>query len=147
MSYGAIAQGHIVAQTDLFTAAPEHGIYDVRANFGASDWHVGYTHMFGLPWQHPDVYNRASSITNVEDIETPLLVKAGGEDLRCPPTRSEQLYVSVKKRGIPAKLVVYPDEHHAIGDPDRAIHRLEQLEDWFERHDPRTDRDVPETGR
>jgi len=69
-------------------------------------------------------------------MDTPLLVTAGGDDWRCPPSQSEQLYVSLKKRGVPAKLVVYPDEHHAIGDPDRATHRLEAITDWFDRHDP-----------
>jgi dipeptidyl aminopeptidase/acylaminoacyl peptidase len=42
----------------------------------------------------------------------------------------------VKKRGLPAKLVVYPGEHHNIGDPERAIHRLETLAEWFDTHDP-----------
>lgn len=62
--------------------------------------------------------------------------RQGGEDWRCPPSQSEQLYVSVRKQGVPAKLIVYPDEHHDIGDPDRAIHRLEQLEAWYWTHDP-----------
>ena len=61
---------------------------------------------------------------------------AGGEDWRCPPTQSEQLYVSARKQDVEAKLVVYPTEHHNIGDPDRAVHRLEQLTEWFEKHDP-----------
>ena len=78
----------------------------------------------------------ADAITDVDRIETPLLVTAGGEDWRCPPSRAEQLHVSVKKRGVPAKLVVYPDEHHAVGDPDRAIRRYEELASWFERFDP-----------
>lgn len=51
------------------------------------------------------------------------------------PLPSEQLYVSVKKRGVPAKLVVY-DDHHDISAPDRAVHRLDQLADWYDRHDP-----------
>nr|WP_275039907.1 prolyl oligopeptidase family serine peptidase [Halobiforma nitratireducens] len=61
---------------------------------------------------------------------------AGGEDWRCPPSQSERLYVATRKQDIDAKLVVYPDEHHNIGDPDRAIHRLEEILAWYERHDP-----------
>jgi dipeptidyl aminopeptidase/acylaminoacyl peptidase len=45
----------------------------------------------------------------------------------------------VEKQGVPAKLVVYQDEHHNVGDPERAIHRLEALLDWFETHDPTRD--------
>jgi dipeptidyl aminopeptidase/acylaminoacyl peptidase len=45
----------------------------------------------------------------------------------------------LRKAGVEAKLVVYQNEHHNVGDPDRAIHRLEQLQAWFEKHDPATD--------
>ena len=136
-SYGGITTGFLVTKTDRFAgAAAEHGIYDLRSAYGTDDAHLWWENDFGLPWENPDAYDAASSITDVGDVETPLLVTAGGEDWRCPPSQSEQLYVSVKKQGVPAKLVVYQDEHHNIGDPDRAAHRLEQLTEWFETHDP-----------
>jgi dipeptidyl aminopeptidase/acylaminoacyl peptidase len=37
---------------------------------------------------------------------------------------------------VDAKLVVYQGEHHDVGDPDRAIHRLDTLTGWFADHDP-----------
>jgi dipeptidyl aminopeptidase/acylaminoacyl peptidase len=137
VSYGGIAQGYLVTQTDVLTAAvPEHGIYDLRAEFGTSDSHIQQENEFGLPWENPDQFDASSAITDAGNIDTPLLVMAGGEDWRCPPTQSEQLYVSARKQGVEAKLVVYPTEHHNISDPDRAVHRLEQLTEWFEKHDP-----------
>lgn len=137
LSYGGIAQGYLVTQTDVLTAAaPEHGIYDLRSMFGTDDSHIDTANEFGLPWENPEQFDASSSITDIGNIDTPLLVMAGGEDWRCPPSQSEQLYVSAKKQGIEAKLVVYPDEHHNISDPDRAVHRLEQLTGWFEKHDP-----------
>ncbi|GAB3672523.1 alpha/beta hydrolase family protein [Halopiger thermotolerans] len=136
-SYGGIAQGHLVTQTDLLTAAaPEHGIYDLRSSFGTDDAHVWMETEFGLPWEEPDAYDEASSILEADEIDTPLLVMAGGEDWRCPPSQSEQFYVAARKQDVDAKLVVYPDEHHNIGDPDRAIDRLERILEWYERHDP-----------
>ncbi|WP_458189911.1 S9 family peptidase [Haladaptatus sp. NG-WS-4] len=136
-SYGGITTGFLVTSTDRFAAAAaEHGIYDLRSCYGTDDAHKWWENDFGLPWENPEAYDAASSITDVGNVETPLLITAGGEDWRCPPSQSEQLYVSVKKRGVPAKLVVYPDEHHNIGDPDRAVHRLDQLTEWFETHDP-----------
>jgi dipeptidyl aminopeptidase/acylaminoacyl peptidase len=136
-SYGGISTAFLVSQTDLYTAAAaEHGIYDLRSCFGTDDTHRWLENDFGLPWEERESYDAASSITDVEGIETPLLVTAGMEDWRCPPSQAEQLYVSVKKRGVPSKLVVYPDEHHAVGDPDRAIHRYEELATWFDRFDP-----------
>lgn len=142
-SYGGIAQGFLVTQTDLFTAAaPEHGIYDLRSDFGTGDSHNWTETDYGLPWENPEAYEAASSITDAGNIDTPLLVTAGGQDWRCPPSQSEQLYNAAKKQGVEAKLVVYPDEHHNIGDPDRAIHRLETLAAWYETQDPAIEADT-----
>ena len=139
-SYGGIASAHVVTRDGRFAAAaPEHGIYDFYSNFGTDDNHLWHAEEFGLPWENAETYREISSITDVGEIETPLLVTAGEEDWRCPPTQAEQLYVSVRKQGVPAKLVVYQNEHHNVGDPERAIHRLEALLDWFERHDPTTE--------
>ena len=136
-SQGGVNTGYLVTRDSRWTAAAaEHGIYDMRSSFGTDDSHNWLEADFGLPWERPDAYEAASSITDVGNIETPLLLTAGENDDRCPPTQSEQLYVSVRKQGVDAKLVVYPDEHHNIGDPDRAIHRLETLDEWFATYDP-----------
>ncbi|KTG09462.1 hypothetical protein AUR64_16945 [Haloprofundus marisrubri] len=136
-SQGGINTAYVVTRTDMFAAAaPEHGIYDFYSLFGTADLHQWYVHDIGLPWEKPEEYRAISSIDDVDRIDTPLLVTAGGEDWRCPPSQAEQLYVSVRHRGVDAKLVVYPDEHHNIGDPERATHRLHELTEWFETHDP-----------
>ncbi|GAB7121018.1 S9 family peptidase [Natrinema sp. JCM 9743] len=136
-SYGGIMTAHIVARTDEFAAAaPEHGIYDFYSTFGTDDNHNWHDWEFGMPWENVETYREISSLTRAGDIDTPLLVTAGGEDWRCPPSQAEQLYVSVKKQDVPARLVIYEDEHHNIGDPSRATHRVEELTDWFRRHDP-----------
>ena len=104
------------------------------------------TNEFGLPWENPKQFDAPSAITDAGNIDTPLLVMAGGEDWRCPPSQSEQLYLSAKKQGIEAKLVVYPNEQHNISDPDRAVHRLEQLTEWFETHDPAVEEPTADDG-
>ncbi|GAA0659252.1 S9 family peptidase [Salarchaeum japonicum] len=134
-SYGGITTAAAVTKSHAFAAAAaEHGIYDFRSTFGTDDNHLWHEDEFGLPWENEDTYREISTIDDVGNVETPLLVTAGEEDWRCPPTQAEQLYVSVKKQGVDSKLVVYQNEHHNIGDPDRAIHRLETLADWFDTH-------------
>ncbi len=136
-SYGGITTANVVTRSDAFAvAAAEHGIYDFRSTFGTDDNHLWHEWEFGLPWEEPELYDELSSITDIGEVETPLLVTAGEEDWRCPPTQAEQLYVSVRKRGVPAKLVIYQNENHNVGDPDRAIHRLETVTEWFREHDP-----------
>jgi len=136
-SQGGVNTAYVLTRTDRFAAGlAEHGVYDMRSAFGTDDSHKWFEHDFGLPWDNPAAYEAASSITDVDEIDTPLLLTAGEEDWRCPPTQSEQLYRSLRKRGVESKLVVYPGEHHNVGDPDRAIHRLETLDEWVARFDP-----------
>ncbi|NHX37532.1 MULTISPECIES: S9 family peptidase [Halolamina] len=139
-SYGGAQTAYVLSQSDVAAAgAAEHGIYDRYAYFGTGDSHNRMQRDFGLPWDEEETYRGISSITDVGEIDAPLLVTAGGQDWRCPPTQSEQLYVSVAKQGVDSKLVVYEDEHHNIGEPDRAVHRLTELTEWFEDHDPATE--------
>jgi dipeptidyl aminopeptidase/acylaminoacyl peptidase len=145
-SQGGINTGYLVTETDRFVAAAaEHGIYDMYSAFGTDDCHNWWEADYGLPWENPEGYEAASSLPDVGEVETPTLLTAGERDWRCPPTQAEQFYVSLKKQDVPAKLVVYRDEHHNIGDPDRAIHRLETLADWFAEHDPAVDSDGGES--
>ncbi|SFR45327.1 S9 family peptidase [Halogeometricum limi] len=142
-SYGGIAQGFLVTrEPDLFAAAaPEHGLYDLRSAYGTDDSHVWAENEYGVPWENPEAYDASSAIRDVGALRTPLLVVAGGEDWRCPPSQSEQLYVSAKSEGVDARFVLYPDEHHNIGAPERAIHRLDEITAWYERHDPARETD------
>ncbi|MFB6193798.1 MAG: prolyl oligopeptidase family serine peptidase, partial [Halobaculum sp.] len=134
-SYGGITTANVVTRSNAFTvAAAEHGVYDFRSTFGTDDNHLWHDWEFGLPWDEPERYEEISSITDVDRVETPILLTAGEHDWRCPLTQAEQFHVSVKKRGVPARLVVYQNEHHNVDDPDRAIHRLRTLTDWFEEH-------------
>ncbi|MEF8801175.1 MAG: S9 family peptidase [Halolamina sp.] len=136
-SQGGINTLYVVTRDDRFAAAaPEHGIYDFYANFGTADMHQWYVNDVGVPWEHEDAYRAMSSLLDVGDVETPLLITAGENDWRCPPTQAEQLYVQAKRAGVDARLLVYQNEHHNIGDPDRATHRLDALTGWFAEYDP-----------
>jgi dipeptidyl aminopeptidase/acylaminoacyl peptidase len=138
-SQGGINTAYLVTSTDRFAAAAaEHGIYDARSAFGTDDSHVWWGQEFGLPWEDDDTYDDISSLPDVGDVTTPTLLTAGANDRRCPPGQAEQFYVSLRKQGLDSRLVIY-DENHNITNPDRAIHRLEELLGWFDRFDPTTD--------
>jgi len=135
-SQGGVNTAFVLTRDDPFTAAAaEHGVYDARSAFGTDDSHNWWEADYGMPWENPEGYDSASSITDADKIDTPLLLTAGEEDWRCPVTQAEQLYVAVKKQDIPARLVVYTGENHNVGAPDRAIHRFEELTEWFAKHD------------
>nr|WP_227778808.1 S9 family peptidase [Haladaptatus pallidirubidus] len=137
LSQGGINTLHVVTRDDRFAAAaPEHGIYDFYSYFGTGDMHQWYVNDIGVPWENEEIYQTMSSLREIDQVGTPLLITAGENDSRTPPSQAEQLYISAKRAGVEAKLIVYQDEHHNISRPGRAIHRLESLTEWFESHDP-----------
>ncbi|MFC6954296.1 S9 family peptidase [Halorubellus litoreus] len=146
-SQGGINTAFVLAYTDVATAgAAEHGIYDFYSSYGTDDCHVWWDEEFGEPWDDPQSYYDLSSVTKVDQIEDPLLLTAGENDWRCPPTQAEQMYLGVKKQGVDAKLVVYPELPHAYGPPETATHRLETVTEWFRGHDPAIDTSDDEGG-
>lgn len=140
LSQGGVNTGYLITTTNRFTAAAaEHGLYDLYSLFGTGDNQLYYEIGFGVPWENEDAYRASSSIPDIENVETPTLVTAGEQDWRAPTSQSEQFYVSIRKQGVDSKLIVYQNEHHNIGDPNRAIHRLTELCDWFAEYDPEGD--------
>ena len=86
----------------------------------------------GVPWQNLERYYQTSPASGLANIHTPLLITAGEWDWRCPLSQAEQLYVSLKKRGVPTELVIYPKEHHESDSrPKRAIDRLARIDRWL----------------
>lgn len=96
-----------------------------------------------LAGREADAAPRAGTSKPGDDAAS-LLVTAGGEDRRCPPGQAERLYVSVTKRGVPAKLAVYPETAHDRGGPTVETHRIETVTDRFRRHDPAVEDDDAE---
>ncbi|MCD5417901.1 S9 family peptidase [Candidatus Bipolaricaulota bacterium] len=131
-SQGGIMTNWAIGHTDIFrAAASEHGLWDYVAAFGTDDCHLWWQDDLGVPWQNEEQYRRISPMSGATKINTPLLIMAGEHDWRCPLAQAEQLYITLKKRGIPSRLVIYQNEKHAISTPKRAIDRISRISQWF----------------
>jgi dipeptidyl aminopeptidase/acylaminoacyl peptidase len=134
-SQGGIMTNWAVGHTDRFRAAvSEHGMWNYVSAFGTDDCHLWWQDDLGVPWQNAEQYLRISPMSGLGNIRTPLLITAGEHDWRCPLNQAEELYVALKKRGVPTELIVYRDEHHAITRPSRARDRLQRILEWLERY-------------
>jgi len=134
-SQGGIMTNWAVGHTDRFRAAvSEHGMWDYVAAFGTDDCHRWWQDDLGMPWQNEAQYRKISPASGLTQIRTPLLITAGELDWRCPLSQAEQLYVALKKRGVPTQLVIYQGERHAITAPKRAMDRIERICKWFALH-------------
>jgi dipeptidyl aminopeptidase/acylaminoacyl peptidase len=88
------------------------------------------------PWEVPDRYIEWSPLTYVAQIQTPTLVVHSEQDHRCPVEQGEQLYMALKRRGVPTELVRFPNETHELsraGRPWHRVFRLDRYLNWFAR--------------
>jgi dipeptidyl aminopeptidase/acylaminoacyl peptidase len=72
----------------------------------------------------------------------------GEDDRRFPPEQGMRLYVELKRRGVPAELLLFPGEGSDLGRTGRPRHRqarLEHLLRWWARWLPVAPDDDPDT--
>jgi len=104
----------LLGHTDRFAAvASMMGIYDLASFYGATEelwfpeWDLG-----GTPWDNPEGYAKWSPSSYAEKFKTPTLVVTGELDYRVPYTQSLQLFTALRRRDVPARLVVFPNDGH-----------------------------------
>ena len=64
--------------------------------------------------EDPDEYPRQSPVTYVGDIHTPLLILHSEDDLRCPISQAEELFVALRMLGRDVEFVRFPGESHEL---------------------------------
>src|SRR5258706_3956108 len=88
---------------------------------------------YGTPYDRPDGFRKSSPLTYITAARTPTLVLQGEDDLTDPVSQSQLLYRALKRRGVPAELVLYPREGHGLREENHLIDRLTRIADWFNR--------------
>lgn len=134
-SYGGILTNYVITRSDRFKAAIS-GASEVNypANYGHDHYQLEWEAELGLPWENREAWERISPWNRVDRIVTPTLVMGGDEDWNVPIQNSEQLYIALKRRGVPTQLVVYPDETHTLSRPSFVGDSYERFTGWYDRY-------------
>ncbi|MGE5672814.1 MAG: S9 family peptidase [Mycobacterium leprae] len=134
-SYGGIMTNWAVGHTNRFKAAvSEHGVWNYLMTFGTDDCQLWWQDDMGVPWQNPEAYYKTSPYSGLAQVNTPTLIMAGEDDWRCPLTESEQMYIGLKKRGVPTELIVWQGEWHSVSKPRRMVDRTRRICQWFAKY-------------
>jgi len=139
-SYGGFMTNWIVGHTQRFRAAVTmRSISNAYSQWGTSDlaYMKGMWEYPGDPWETPEFYLERSPITYVREMRTPLLIIHSEQDHRCPIEQGEQLFVALKKQGVPTLFVRFPNESHDLsrnGQPRHRLERLRHIVEWFRTH-------------
>ncbi|GAB3568951.1 serine hydrolase [Amycolatopsis endophytica] len=141
-SYGGFMTCYLTSRDNRFAAAVAGGVVtDLTSMAGTSDeGHLLAAHELGaLPWDEPESYAAMSPLAKVDQVRTPTLVLHGGSDLLCPVGQAQQWHTALRERGVPTRLVLYPEGPHAFVVNGRPSHRLDynrRVVDWVERYTP-----------
>ncbi|MFN2501527.1 MAG: prolyl oligopeptidase family serine peptidase [Pyrinomonadaceae bacterium] len=128
--------GHNNHPAVKFKALVSHaGVYNLESMATATEeiWFVNWEFK-GMPWENPVNYNRWSPHKFARNFNTPTLVTAGEQDFRVPVDQSLQLFTTLQLKGVPSKLVIFPDEGHWILKPQNSEFWHSNVLDWFRRY-------------
>ena len=131
-SYGGFMVNWIAGHTDRFKALVSHaGVYSLTGQF-ASDGTEGRQHSYGgYPFTNLANIEKWSPHRYAAGFTTPMLVLHGERDFRVPVTQGLELYGVLAAKGVPARLVYYPDENHWILKPQNSKHWYGEVLGWL----------------
>ncbi|MBD3290456.1 prolyl oligopeptidase family serine peptidase, partial [candidate division KSB1 bacterium] len=75
----------------------------------------------GTPWGNPEGYEKHNPVRFVENWKTPMLVIHGQHDYRVVVTQGLGTFNALQRRGIPSKLLYFPDENHWVLKPHNSL--------------------------
>jgi tetratricopeptide (TPR) repeat protein len=134
-SYGGYLTNYAITKTSRFKAAIAGASgFLMSANYGTDDLQYWWETELGLPWKNDALWDRLSPMFDVEKVTAPTLVLCGSADMRVPLVNSEQLYQSLRRRGVETELVIYPGEYHSIDTPSYRKDRFVRSLAWYDRY-------------
>jgi dipeptidyl aminopeptidase/acylaminoacyl peptidase len=135
-SYGGYMINWINGNTDRFKALVCHdGNLDERmAYFDTEElWFPEWEHG-GTPWENPEGYTKHNPIDKVAEMKTPTLVIHGGKDFRVVDTQGMSTFTALRRRGVPARFVFFPDENHWVLKPQNSQVWHREVLDWLDKY-------------
>jgi dipeptidyl aminopeptidase/acylaminoacyl peptidase len=136
-SYGGFMTNWLITQYPdrLAAAVTGAGISNWISDYGTADiFRTKETEFFGPPWDDAarDRMIKQSPITYAGRVRTPTLFVHGERDQRVPYEEAEQMYFALKRRGIPARMIIYEGQPHGIGGHWNNVHRMLNELRWWE---------------
>jgi dipeptidyl aminopeptidase/acylaminoacyl peptidase len=135
-SFGGYMIDWIAGHTNRFKALVSHdGIYDSRSMYGETEeiWFDEWEHQ-GPPWTKREAYEKSSPSNHVQNIQTPMLLVQGALDFRVPDSQAIQLFTALQRRGIPSRLLYFPDEGHWVLKPQNSQLWYKTVLGWLDKY-------------
>lgn len=119
-SYGGYMMNWFQGHTDKFRTLVTHcGVYEFATMYGTTEelWFDEWEH--GIPWQDPD-FDKWSPHRHAAKFKTPNLVIHNELDFRVPIHQGLSLFTTLQRKGVPSRLLYFPDEGHWVLKPQNS---------------------------
>jgi dipeptidyl aminopeptidase/acylaminoacyl peptidase len=133
-SYGGWMINWINGHTDRFKCLVNHdGGFDEFSNYFTTEelWFPEWEYK-GTPWEKPELYDRFSPARYVANWRTPTLVIHGAKDYRLADSEGIATFTALQRRGIPSRLLYFPDENHWVLQSKNSILWYETVLAWLQ---------------
>ncbi|MGH9869704.1 MAG: prolyl oligopeptidase family serine peptidase [Candidatus Polarisedimenticolia bacterium] len=133
-SYGGWMVNWIAGHTDRFKCLVSHdGEFDVESSYYTTEelWFPEWE-MHGPPYENKAMYEKFSPSTYVTQWKTPMLIIHGARDYRLVDTEGMAVFTALQRRGIPSKLLHFPDENHWVLKAKNSILWHETVIGWLD---------------
>jgi dipeptidyl aminopeptidase/acylaminoacyl peptidase len=128
-SYGGFLATTLLGRKHPFKAFVAHAaVYNLFTQQG-SDYGAETERFFNF-WDKPEEFARYSPHTSAGNFNTPTLIIHNQNDLRVPLNHGIELFNTLQKRGVPSKLVYFPDENHWVLKPQNSLFWYQTVRDW-----------------
>ncbi len=132
-SYGGYMINWIEGHTDRFKTLVCHdgNLDELTAYYDTEElWFPEWEHG-GPAYDNPAGYTKDSPLNFVRNWKTPMLVVHGGKDFRVVATQGLSTFTLLQRKGIPSKLLYFPDENHWVVKPQNSIQWHETVLGWL----------------
>jgi dipeptidyl aminopeptidase/acylaminoacyl peptidase len=132
-SYGGFMAMWANTQTNRFKAiVASAGLSNWISYYGTNGINTWMVPFFGKPmYEDYKAYEAPSAIYQIAKAKTPTFIYVGERDIEVPPTQSVEYWNGLKAHGVPASLVIYPEEGHGIRNPVNAADVQTRVLGWF----------------
>jgi len=142
-SAGGIATTYAVGLTDRFNAAAAtNPVINWISKTLTADSSMGQiNNQFpAMPWEDFEHYWQRSPLSNVGQVNTPVMLFSGENDRRVPMSEIEQFYQALQLRKVETAMVRVPEAAHGVtARPSNMIAKIEHTLAWFKRYHKSTE--------
>jgi dipeptidyl aminopeptidase/acylaminoacyl peptidase len=133
-SYGGYMVAWMNGHVDRYKAFACHaGCFDWVSMFADDAWYWHPRELGANYWERPAKVESQNPRAFVKRMKTPTLVIHGLLDYRVPDAQGLAYYNTLKAKGVPSRLVLFPDENHWILKPQNSRLWYRELFDWLGR--------------